>query len=64
MTQVLAYSTVILPYQVPPVVVALQLAGVPMAKAVRAVLALAAVTLLVLLPLDLLWWSVLGLLDG
>lgn len=64
MTQVLAYSTVILPYQVPPVVVALQLAGVPMAKAVHAVLALAAVTLLVLLPLDLLWWEVLGLMDG
>lgn len=64
MTQVLAYSTVILPYQVPPVVVALQLAHVPTRNAIRAVLALAAVTLLILLPLDLLWWSLLGVTGG
>lgn len=64
MVQVLAYSTIILPYQAPPFIVALGLAGVPMSAAFRAVFGVALVTIVVLLPLDLLWWDVLGLLDG
>ncbi|WP_416897423.1 MAG: phosphoribosyl-ATP diphosphatase [Minwuia sp.] len=64
MIQVLAFSSVILPYQVPPLVVALQLGKVPMAAGIKAVLALAAVTLFVLLPLDYLWWGMLGMFDG
>ncbi len=64
MMQLLAFSTVILPYQVPPVVVGLQLGGVPMAQGVKATLVLAVVTLLILLPLDYLWWQALGMFDG
>lgn len=60
MTQVIGYSTVLLPYQVPPVVVAMQLAGVPMREGARITLALAVISLLVLIPLNFLWWKLLG----
>ncbi|WP_205704109.1 SLC13 family permease [Kerstersia gyiorum] len=60
MSQVLAFSNVILPYQSPPLLVAIQLGKIDLRAATRICLALAAVTLLVLTPLDLLWWHLLG----
>ncbi len=60
MTQAVAYSTVILPYQLPPLLVAAQVTGLGLAVTSRFCLLLAAVTMIVLLPLDFLWWSVLG----
>ena len=57
---VVGFSTVLLPYQTPPLVVAMQLGGVPMGKGNKLCLALFAVTVLVLLPLDFLWWRLLG----
>ncbi len=62
--QMLAFSTVILPYQVPPVVVALQLGQVPIKHGIIATLAVAAGTIFILLPLDFLWWQMLGMFDG
>lgn len=64
MMQVLAFSTLILPYQVPPAVVGLALGGVPLRQGILSTLAVAAITLLILLPLDYLWWEALGLFDG
>ncbi len=61
MTQVIGFSTVILPYQAPPVIVGMQLAGVRLRDAVRLTLVLAALTVAVLLPLNYVWWSSLGL---
>lgn len=61
MTQVIAFSTILLPYQVPPVVVGMQLGGVSMLKGTRLILALAAVSILLFTPLNYLWWSLLGL---
>ena len=61
MTQVISYSTVVLPYQVPPVIVAMQLGGVSMRDGAKMTLALAAISLLVLVPLNYLWWSWLGI---
>ena len=61
MTQVIAFSTILLPYQVPPVVVGMQLGRVSMLKGTRLILALAAVSILILMPLNYLWWSLLDL---
>lgn len=59
MTQVLAFSSVLLPYQAPPLVTATQIANLAPRAVTRLCLALFAVTVLVLLPLDLAWWHVL-----
>lgn len=60
MTQVVGFSTVLLPYQVAPLVVAMGLSGEKVGSLARVLLRLAAVTLLLLLPLDYLWWQLLG----
>jgi anion transporter len=60
MTQVLGFATVLLPYQAPPLVVAIQLGGVRLSAAVKVSVSLALISLLVLIPLDYLWWRVLG----
>lgn len=60
MTQVLGFSTTIFPYQSAPLVVAMQLAGIRLAPALKLSLVLAVITLVVLLPLDFWWWRALG----
>lgn len=62
MVQVIGMTSLALPYQSPPLVVALHLSGVRIRDAARATLILSAITLLVLAPLDYLWWQFLGLL--
>ena len=61
MSQVIGFSTVLLPYQLAPIIVGMHLAGVRNRDGVRLTLALAAITLVVLLPLNYAWWSILGL---
>ncbi|MDO8606984.1 MAG: SLC13 family permease [Phaeospirillum sp.] len=60
MSQVLGFSNPILPYESAPLVVAMQLGGERLGAAQTLCLWLAAVTILVLLPLDFLWWRLLG----
>jgi len=61
MLQVVPFSTVFLPFESPPMMVAMQLGGgVGVRPASKLCLALGAVTLLALLPLDYLWWQLLG----
>lgn len=60
MTQVLGFSTVLLPYQSPPLMLAVALAGERLAPAARLAVVLAVLTLLVLLPVNYWWWQVLG----
>ena len=60
MIQVLGYSTPLLPYQASPIVVAMGLGRVPARAGMLLCLALAVATWLVLLPLDYLWFSILG----
>ena len=63
MTQVIGFSTLLFPYQVPPVLIGMQLGRVSSAKGARMTLALAAVSILVLMPINYLWWSLLGVFD-
>ena len=60
MTQVIGFSTLIFPYQTPPVTVGMQLAGIRHRDALRLMVLMTALTLLVLLPLNFAWWSLLG----
>ena len=60
MTQVIGFSTVIFPYQVGPLIVAMGLAGESTRPLLKVTVALAAITVLVLVPLDFLWWKLLG----
>ena len=60
MIQVIGFSTIILPYQMPPVVMSLQLGKIPYAHGVRMTVALAVSSLILLTPLNYLWYDVLG----
>jgi di/tricarboxylate transporter len=60
MTQVIGYATPLLPYQAGPIVLAMSLGKVPSRDGLKLCLVLAAVTYLLLLPLDWLWFRLLG----
>ena len=60
MTMAVGFSLIILPYQAPPVMVGMQLSGITLKQILRLTLPLAAVCLLVLMPLDYAWWRLLG----
>lgn len=60
MTQVIGYSTVLLPYQMGPLIVGVALGGIRAADGARIMLPLTALTFALLVPLDFLWWSWLG----
>ncbi|MCI2394123.1 SLC13 family permease [Aliiroseovarius sediminis] len=60
MTQVIGFSTVVFPYQVGPLIVAMGLAGESTRPLLKVTVALFVVTVLVLLPVDYLWWKLLG----
>ncbi|MBD3765085.1 MAG: anion permease, partial [Rhodobacterales bacterium] len=60
MTQVVGFSTVVFPYQVGLLVVAMQMSGERLGHLVRVSLPLAGITLFALMPLDFLWWRLLG----
>lgn len=60
MSEVLGFSNNLLPYQSPPLVLATQLAELPTGAASKVALALFAVSSAVVLPVDYLWWRLLG----
>jgi len=60
MTSALGFSNIVLPYTIPPLVVGMHLAGVRFPTAARYTLAIAAPSLLVVLPIDFLWWKAIG----
>ena len=60
MISVVGFSTMILPYQAPPVLMGVQLAGIPLRSTLRLTVPLALICIFVLLPLDYLWWQWLG----
>lgn len=60
MTQVIGFSTIMFPYQVGPLIVAMGLAGESTRPLLKITFSLFVITVLVLLPLDFLWWKALG----
>ncbi len=60
MMQVLGFSTPLFPYQAPPIIIGMQLSGERIADAGRICILLALITIFLLLPLNYLWWQILG----
>ena len=62
MLQVPVFSTVFLPYQSPPMMIAMHMGGVSLRDGTRLCVSLGAITVVALLPLDWTWWRLLGVL--
>lgn len=60
MTFAVGFSTLLLPYQAPPMVVGMQLAHLKVRDALRLTIPLALISIVVLIPLQYLWWRVIG----
>jgi len=60
MTMAVGFSTMILPHQVPPVVVGMQAAGLRFASMLRLAVPLALFSIVVLFPLHYFWWRLIG----
>ena len=60
MTIAIGFSTLILPYQVPPIVVGLQAANITVRTALRVTAVLALISIIALIPLSYLWWKAIG----
>lgn len=60
MAQVLGYATPLMPYQLPPLMMAVAMTGIAMRDATRVLVILAVVTTPVTLTLAHLWWQLLG----
>jgi len=60
MTMAVGFTIMVLPYQVPPVVVGMRAAGISLRTVMRLGLPLLVVSIGVLLPLEYLWWRLIG----
>ena len=60
MTIAVGFNIMLLPYQVPPMVVGIGVAGVSVRTAMRLTLPLAALGILIFMPLDYVWWRLIG----
>jgi di/tricarboxylate transporter len=60
MTAAVGFTVMVLPYQVPPVVVGIRAAGISLRTTMRLGWPLLAISVVVLLPLDYLWWRLIG----
>lgn len=62
MIQVIGYSTVVLPFQVPPLIAAMHLGGIPAGQGARLTLSVFVLALILVWPLTTLWWTALSIL--
>ena len=59
MQQVVGFSTVILPYEAPPVIIAMYLANEKIDRILKPLILIAIISVFVLLPLNFYWWKLL-----
>ncbi len=59
--QVLSWTMAVFPYQLPPLLLAVYIGGIPPAALVRVMIAMTATAWIAILPLTWAWWSLLGL---
>ncbi|MDB5925791.1 MAG: citrate transporter [Betaproteobacteria bacterium] len=60
MTIVLGFTTALFPFQVPPFLVGVQVAGLKLPRVMRMTVPLFLLSVFVLLPIDYLWWRAIG----
>jgi di/tricarboxylate transporter len=60
MTQVIGFATPVLPYQASPIILAMAIGRIPFAAAVRLCVVQAAITFVLLMPIDYEWFAILG----
>ena len=60
MTIAVGFTIVLLPHQVPPLVIGMQVTGLSLATIMRLSVPLAAISVIALLPLEYVWWRVIG----
>ena len=58
------FATVFVPYQSPPMMIAMLIGGAAMKDGLKLCLILSAITIAVILPLDFAWWWLLGEFDS
>ena len=56
----LGVTTAVFPYQVPPMILGMQIAGLRLSRVFRITIPVAAMSLIVLLPIDYFWWRLIG----
>jgi len=59
MTQVVGFSNFILPYQAPPILVAMRLGNIALKDVAKLSLIMFLISILILMPLNYLWWELL-----
>ena len=60
MTQVLGFSTTLFTYQIPSIVIGIQLADEKLSVSAKLFFALAVITYFFLLPINYFWWKLVG----
>lgn len=60
MTQVFGFSTTFFPYQVPSIVIGIQMSGEKLSVSAKLFLALAGISVIFLLPINYFWWKIYG----
>ena len=59
--QIVSWTMAVFPYQLPPLLLAIHLAGIPSAALVRVLVAMTATAWIAILPLTWAWWSLIGM---
>lgn len=62
--QVPVFATVFIPYQSPPMMIAMLIGGAALKDGLKLCLVMSAITIAIILPLDFAWWWLLGEFDG